>query len=453
VSSTATRRLAEFAASLRYETLPPPVIARSRELAIDWFGSAIAGGGAAPVRAIETFALSQGPASGASTSLASGRRTSAYFAAMVNAAACHVVEQDDVHNGAVYHPAAVVFPAAFALAEERHLAVARLVEAVAAGYEAGIRVGEFLGRSHYEHFHTTGTAGTIAAAVTAGRLIGLDAERMVHAMGSAGTQASGLWAFLADAAHSKQLHPARASANGIAAALLAEQGMTGAARVLEGRHGMGEAMSRDADPSRIDDALGTRWAILEVSLKWHASCRHTHPAADALLAVMQRERLKADDLARVVARVHRGAIDVLGAVGVPASIHQSKFSMGTVLGLVAANGQASLEDFDRDALSSPAVARIRERVEMVLDAEVDAYYPAAWIGKVSVETVDGRLFDGRIDNPKGDPENPLTPEEVVRKAERLVAYRGAISDSASPAAWLHRLQNLAPEQSVSSLFQ
>lgn len=445
-------RLAAFVAGLSYDALPPAVIDRARELVIDWFGSAIAGGGARPVRAIEALARSQGPASGSSTSLASGEKTSAYFATMINAAACHVVEQDDVHNGAVYHPAAVVFPAAFAIAEERGLSVRHLIEGVVAGYESGIRLGEFLGRSHYEHFHTTGTAGTIGSAVTVGRLIGLDAGQMAHAIGSAGTQAAGLWAFLADAADSKQLHPARASANGLAAALLAEQGMTGGARVLEGPHGMGDAMSRDADPSKIDAALGERWAILEVSLKWHASCRHTHPAADALLAVMQREGLKADDIARVIAGVHRGAIDVLGAVDVPSTVHQSKFSLGTVLGLVATKGHATLDDFDTDALTSPAVARIRERVQMTLDPEVDARYPVTWIGKVTVETVDGRRFDGRVDNPKGDPENPLTPEEVLAKAGRLIAYRGALSAGSSPRLWLDRLCDLAPARSVSELF-
>lgn len=453
MSSSPTQRLATFAATLDYTALPPAVVSRALELAVDWLGSAVAGGGARPVRAIEALARSQGPETGASTSLASGRRTSAYFASMINAAASHVVEQDDVHNGAVYHPAAVVFPVAFALAEERGLTVARLIEAVVAGYETGIRVGEFLGRSHYEHFHTTGTAGAIAAAVTAGRLIGLDGSRMVHAIGSAGSQAAGLWAFLADAADTKQLHPARASANGLAAALLAELGMTGAMRVLEGAHGMGEAMSRDADPTKIDADLNTRWTILEVSLKWHASCRHTHPAADALQAVMQREGLMAADLARVITRVHRGAIDVLGAVKVPASVHQSKFSMGTVLGLIATGGHAALEDFDRDALTSPDVARVRDLVEMELDPEVDARYPKSWIGKVTVETVDGRRFDGRVDSPKGDPENPLMSDEVRSKAERLVAYRGPIATGVDPNTWLRRLQNLDPLQPVSDLFR
>ena len=158
--------------------------------------------------AIERYAAAMGPVDGPSEVLITRRRTTPLFAAMVNAAAAHVVEQDDVHNGSVFHPAAVV-PPALAVAQALGRSGRDLLTAAVAGYEVGIRVGEFLGRSHYKIFHTTGTAGTIAAAVTVGRLLNLDAGQMLHALGSAGTQAAGLWEFLRDAADSKQLHPPR----------------------------------------------------------------------------------------------------------------------------------------------------------------------------------------------------------------------------------------------------
>ena len=164
--------------------------------------------------AIERHAAAMGPADGPSEVLITRRRTTPLFAAMVNAAAAHVVEQDDVHNGSVFHPAAVVFPPALAVAQTLGRSGRDLLTAAVAGYEVGIRVGEFLGRSHYKIFHTTGTAGTIAAAVTVGRLLNLDAGQMLHALGSAGTQAAGLWEFLRDAADSKQLHTAKAAADG-----------------------------------------------------------------------------------------------------------------------------------------------------------------------------------------------------------------------------------------------
>ena len=107
-----------------------------------------------------------------------------------------------------------MFPPALAVAQALGRSGRDLLTAAVAGYEVGIRVGEFLGRSHYKIFHTTGTAGTIAAAVTVGRLLNLDAGQMLHALGSAGTQAAGLWEFLRDAADSKQLHTAKAAADG-----------------------------------------------------------------------------------------------------------------------------------------------------------------------------------------------------------------------------------------------
>jgi 2-methylcitrate dehydratase PrpD len=321
--------------------------------------------------------------------------------------------------------------------------------AAVAGYEVGIRVGEFLGRSHYKIFHTTGTAGTLAAAAATGSLLGLSPEQMAHAFGSAGTQSAGLWEFLRDAADSKQLHTAHAAAAGLTAAYLAADGFTGARRIFDGAQGMAAGMSSDADVSRLTDRLGTRWALAETSFKFHASCRHTHPAADALLAVMQGHELKADDVAAVTALVHQGAIDVLGPVLDPQTVHQSKFSMGTVLGLIALHGRAGLTDFDMH-WHDPAVIAFRERVTMRHDAEVDAAYPARWIGKIEVETRDGRTLQARIDEPKGDPGNSLGRIEIEDKALRLAAYRDGASAGEMKRA-ISRIRALRDSARVGSL--
>ncbi len=427
-----TAELAAFAAGLRFDAIPEPVIRKTEDLLVDWLGSAVAGHGARPVQSIMRFALAMGPQAvlGADTSpagpcevLVNRARTSPYLAAMANAAASHVAEQDDVHNGSVFHPGTVVFPAAVAAAQALGSSGRELLAASVAGYEVGIRVGEFLGRSHYKVFHTTGTAGTLAAAAAVGKLLKLDAQQMQHAFGSAGTQSAGLWEFLRTAADSKQLHTAHAAAAGLMAAYLAKDGFTGAAQILEGPQGMAAGMSSDADPARLTEALSTRWATIETSFKYHASCRHTHPAADALLQVMQQHRLKPQDLARVVTHVHQGAIDVLGPVVRPLTVHQSKFSMGTVLALVARFGHAGLAEFEQHFLDD-ATQALRERVSMELDAEVDAAYPKRWIGKVTVHTSDGRVLMGRVDEPKGDPGNTLSREEITAKALRLAAFSG-----------------------------
>ncbi|AYC34086.1 MmgE/PrpD family protein [Pseudomonas cavernae] len=423
--SNNTRALAEFLAGLRYEDLPQAVVERTEDLFLDWLGSALASQGAHPIPLFERYAQKMGPADGRCQIIVNGQRSSAYFAALVNAASSHLVEQDDLHNSSVLHPATVVFPAALAAAQDLGKSGRELVVACVAGYEAGIRIGEFLGRSHYRIFHTTATVGTLAAAVSVAKLLDFDTEQFVNCLGSAGTQAAGLWEFLRDAADSKQLHTAKAAADGLLAAYLTADGLTGAKNILEGEQGMAAGMSKDADAKWLVDRLGTRWALAETSFKFHASCRHTHPAGDALLALMQREKLGFEQIESVTTRVHQGAIDVLGRVVVPQSVHQAKFSMGTVLGLIAVYGKAGLTEFEQFSLSDPRVSAFREKVSMVLDPEVDGAYPQRWLGRINVQTTDGRQLTSAIDEPKGDPGNTLSRPELEDKFQRLVAFSGA----------------------------
>lgn len=253
-----TRALATFLAGLRYEDLPVAVVHRAEELFLDWIASALAGRTARPITILDRLAATMGPSGGSCELLGSRRRTSPLFAALVNGASSHVVEQDDVHNESVFHPGTVVWPAALAAAQDIGASGSDLITAAVAGYEAGARVGAYLGRSHYRVFHTTGTAGTLAAAAAVAHVLGADGATMLHALGSAGTQAAGLWEFLRDAADSKQLHAGKAAADGLLAAYLARDGFTGATRILEGEQGMAAGMSADADSRHLTEGLGER---------------------------------------------------------------------------------------------------------------------------------------------------------------------------------------------------
>ena len=448
-----SKELASFAAHLKIQDIPNEVIARAEDLLVDWFGSAIAGKGSRPVETIAQFAQKMGGFDsthlGPSEVLISRNSSSPFLATMVNAAASHVAEQDDVHNGSVFHPATVVFPPALACAQAIGASGEDMLTAAVAGYEVGIRVGEFLGRSHYKVFHTTGTAGTLAAAATVGHLLKLNPEQMLNAFGSAGTQSAGLWEFLRDAADSKQLHTAHAASVGLMSAYLAQAGFTGAQHILEGKQGMAAGMSSDSDPSKLVDGLGTRWAIAETSFKYHASCRHTHPAADALLQVLLTHKLKPSDISKVETLVHQGAIDVLGPVTDPATVHQSKFSMGTVLALVAHYQFAGLTEFDQH-FHDDAICLFRDRVTMTLDPEVDSAYPQRWIGKVKVHLHNGEILDGRVDEPKGDPGNTLNRSEITAKALRLAAFSGGATPAEMSKAIDH-LWNIRKQSKITLL--
>ena len=448
-----SKALATFAAELKIGDIPPEVLARTEDLLVDWFGSAIAGKGSRPVETMTQFAQNMGGFNtanpGSAEILISRKNSSPFLATLANAAASHVAEQDDVHNGSVFHPGTVVFPAALATAQTIGASGEDLLVAAVAGYEVGIRVGEFLGRSHYKTFHTTGTAGTLAAAAAVGHLLKLSPTQMLHAFGSAGTQSAGLWEFLRDAADSKQLHTAHAASTGLMSAYLAQSGFTGAEHILEGKQGLAAGMSSDADPSKLIDRLGSRWTIAETSFKYHASCRHTHPAADALLQVMLAHHLKPSDIAKVETLVHQGAIDVLGPVTDPTTVHQSKFSMGTVLALIAHYQFAGLQEFDRH-FHDQAICAFRDRVTMILDPEVDGAYPQRWIGKVKVYLNSGEVLEGRVDEPKGDPGNTLSRAEITDKAMRLAAFSGGASPTEMSAA-IERLWNIRKQSKIGLL--
>ena len=420
---SASQMLSDFAADLHYDDIPEDIIFRAEELFLDWYASAIAGCKAPPVRALHAVATQMGPQSGSCRLVGYPETTSPLFAAMVNAAASHVVEQDDLHNQSILHPATVVFPAVLAVAQAHpELSGKAFLTAVIAGYECGIRVGQFLGKSHYRIFHMTGTAGTVGAAMAVSNLLRLTRSQTLHALGSAGTQAAGLWEFLKDAADSKQLHTAKASMDGLLAAYTAKQGLTAASQILEGRQGMAAGMLGEGDETQLTDRLGERWATMETSFKYHACCRHTHPAADALLALRNKHQLDPGEVKRIVVYVYQAAKDVLGVVDNPVTIHQSKFSMGFVLALILRYGCAGVTDFTQKALEDSRNRRLHDLVEMRVDPEIDAVYPQKWSARVHVEMLNGDHYESFVERPKGDPGNMLSRAELETKAVSLARY-------------------------------
>jgi len=439
---TPSAQLACFASSLKFRDIPKDVIDRITDLYVDWAGSALSGKGHRAISILENFANTMGPSDGPCEILTSRKTTSPFFATMVNAAASHISEQDDVHNGSVFHPATIVFPAALAIAQQKQLSGQAFLIACVTGYEVGIRVGEFLGRSHYKIFHTTGTAGTLASAATVGNLLKLNETEMLNAFGSAGTQSAGLWEFLRDAADSKQLHTAKSSAEGLMSAVLAQDGFTGAKEILEGKQGLAAGMSSDSDVNKLTDRIGERWAVLETSFKFHASCRHTHPAADALLKVVTDYNLGVGDIGKVVCHVHQAAIDVLGPVTNPQTVHQAKFSMPATLGLIATHRKAGLHEFAH-VLQDKTALSFLNRVHMKLDEEVNREYPDRWIGKVTVVTSSGKELSARVDDPKGDPGNTLSREEIDTKARSLAISGNAVVSDNELDDVMNKLWNIA----------
>ncbi len=228
-----TEKLSEWLVNSRASGLPPATLEITKRYVLDWLGSALAGKTTVPGQKLMNYAKTQpaGPCHIVGTNLTG----SAESAALVNGGISHMVEMDDLDRGSVVHPAAVIIPAALAIAEREKSTGEAFLSAVAAGYEIAIRIGEAVGKGHYYYFHNTSTCGVFGAAAAAGWLMDLSKDQFVYALGNAGTQSSGLWQFNADGDMSKHLHAGRAAANGVLAADLARQGFTGARCILVGK--------------------------------------------------------------------------------------------------------------------------------------------------------------------------------------------------------------------------
>jgi 2-methylcitrate dehydratase PrpD len=424
LEASLTERLADWQLARRDTGFAAADIEAARLLVLDWLGSAVAGMGTDTGRIFLEYARLQPAGKVTLLGLAEGR--SVEVAALVNGALSHIVEMDDVERESVTHPGAVVVPAALAVAERVGASGLELLAAVVAGYEIMVRVGAALGPEHYHHFHNTSTAGVFGAAAAAGWLLGLDRERLVWALGNAGTQASGLWQFNDEGALTKPLHPGRAAANGVLAATLSRLGLTGARRILEGERGFFAGLAPRGDPQRVVAHLGEAGeplCVQKISIKPHASCRHTHAPIDAALAL--RAQLPADaaiDAVRV--STYKAALTLCDKPD-PHTAPDAKFSLQFCVASALLRGRVGLAEFSDAALADSAVRALLPRIAVAVDPAREAAYPGCWSAAVEVRLADGRTFEATQDRPKGDPENPLSVPELEAKFRNLAAAGGA----------------------------
>ena len=444
-SDTLTSGFARFVNRLSYSNLSENQIYKIKTFFLDWLGSAYAGQNEPPVRSLLEVVRGLG-GTPESTIIPENAKSMSLLAALANGASSHVVEMDDLHRGSVFHPAASIMPAVFALAEKERASGPDLIVGILVGYEVGIRIAMAVGQSHYHYWHTTATCGTFGAAAGAAKILGLDEEQFIWALGSAGTQAAGLWEFLVESAMSKQLHPGKAALNGVLSALLAQKGFTGARRILEGEKGFFRATSTDFDEEKCVAGLGCEFMFERNSLKYYASCGHTHSAIDAGFDAVKGNRVTGREVDRVDLYVYQAAIDLLGDVEA-ITPYVAKFNLPFCLATALRYGHVDPEDFTEKRLEDPEIRMLMERVNILNDPALNRSYPEKWPARVEIFMDDGRHIRGASDYPKGEPENPLTEEELFSK------FKGLTRDHLSPSAAKTLMERCMSLEKVSDVGQ
>lgn len=342
-------------------------------------------------------------------------------AALINGTASHALELDDFDGCG--HTGAVVIPAVSSVAQACGASGATVITAIAAGYDLAGRMLNAAGgyRPHNGlGWHSTATCGTFGAALAAARVLQLDAERTTHALGIAGTYMGGTWAFMKDGAMTKRMHPGKAAETGVAAAYLAQAGMTGPAYILESDWGgfFNTYCGAHAQPEQVLKQLGEFNAIALTGIKPYACCRASHGAIDAMLQLQHKHGLRAEDIAHVEVHCPAHTAKLVGGYRIE-SVLEAQMSMPYSLAVTALTGRADLPQFAPPQIDHPQIQRLMQAITLVPDLPAEhAYGPI-----VQVQCKDGRNLQEQVKFAKGHPTNPISDTELRAKAHSLITPR------------------------------
>jgi 2-methylcitrate dehydratase PrpD len=396
-----TRDLAAFLARFRFEDLPESAVHEARRGVIDWIGCALAG---SKHRTLDKLlpVLNALNAQPQATVLGRDLQLGMTEASLANGQMGHVLDFDDTHmGGVVLHASSPILAALFALAERGTCDGRALICAYAAGFEAGVRVGQSAPGHHDGGWHLTGTLGTIAASAAAAKLLGLDAQQMTYALGIAATQSAGMQQNRGTMC--KSFHAGRAASNGLLAALLAQQGFDSSEEIVEGKRGFARIYSDVAKPDVVLDQLGMRWEIARNGYKPYACGVVLHPILDAMVALGEKRLLAPDAIARIEARVHPIAVRITG-LGDPKTGLQSKFSIYHASAVAYLDRVAGIAQFSDARAAAADVVALRGKIEVKTDEGFRKDEAQATLVTAQGERVEAHVAhaSGTVDNPMSD---------------------------------------------------
>jgi len=424
-----TQELAEYCSGLKFRQLPEEVIDRVKYFFLDFIGVACRGSQEDSSKSMYRFISEMGRRQQGGVIIGTKDRAFHLYSALANGTSAHAIEMDDVNNEASLHPGVVVFPSCLATGEMVGASGRDFIEAAVSGYEVMIRLGRAAGpeNSYKRGFHPTGTCGTFGSSIAASKLMGLKKEGMVSALGIAGSQAAGSMEYLAQGAWTKRFHAGWAAHSGMIAARLAQKGFRGPSSIIEGRDGFLHAYSNGSDPSKVLEQIGSWFGVMHTSVKPHGCCRYMQPPIDAVLKIVKENDLRPDGVEKIRLGLLRAGsqliADPIESKYSPQSIVDAQFSMPFGAAVALLYRKAGLDEFQLSKIKSEEVKQVMRRVECVVDPELDKTFPRQWGATAEILTKEGKKYFARVDYCKGDPENPLSWNELIEKFNGL-SHRG-----------------------------
>jgi 2-methylcitrate dehydratase PrpD len=411
----ATTRLAEHVAATRYEDLGANTLHAFKRAFQDHLTCAIAGSAMPVSRALLEY-FGETDASRIATVIGNGTRLSPQNAALVNGANTHGLDFDDGHTNGSAHPSGAVFPAVLAAAEQYGSSPQQIIIAAVMGYDVMCRIAAAMHPATARRgWHNTAIAGVFGAAAAVSKLLGLNAEQTRNALGLAGSFSGGIREYLDEGAEIKRIHPGKAARDGLLCAEFAKRGVTGPTKVLEGRYGFGNIHANgEMKWDRLMLGLGERYEIESAYFKPYPCCRHYHSVIDGILALRSEHGFNAGDVKHIQIGLY--------AVGVNGHDHKhfdnlldAQMSAPVAAALALVDGDIAAHRFAPESLERVEVQRLIAASDTQIDDECERIYPGRRSGVVRIDLKDGRSFEKRVLDPKGEGENPMTDDDLKRK--------------------------------------
>jgi len=416
-----SRELIEFAHGLKLEALPPDIVSRAKGCLLDSLGCALFGSLQPWAKIMADEMLAEG-SHGRSTVIGHKQTLAAPAAALCNGTAMHGFELDDLLDEAIVHPGAIIIPAALAAAEAVDAPGSRLLLGIIAGYETLKRVGLAVGlEPSHRGFHNTSVIGPVGAAVAAGVVMGLAPAQLASATGLACSTSSGIKSFAAGTGGGmmKRMHAGRAAESGVRMAQLAARGFTGPPTAIDGRFGLLEVFGgKTARPELLTAGLGKDWAMECVYVKVYPCCSWIQAAVQQLVALRGRQPLRPEDIRQVrigassYAAKNNGEpapVDTMGA--------QYSFPYCAALALTGDPTDPGMY-LDR-AIEDAGRRALARRVELYVDAEMEAAYPKHYGSRIELLLANGERRTSFVLDPHGMPADPVSNQERLDKFTRL----------------------------------
>ena len=342
-------------------------------------------------------------------------RLPAHYAALLNATFAHSMDFDDTHRDAVIHIGTPLFATLLALAGEHEVSGRDFLTAAVVGYDVTGKVGKAHGGTvHARGFHPTATTGIFGCSAAGARLLGYSAQQTANAMGLNVSQSAGSTQFLENGSWNKRFHTGLAAHNAVMSLVMARHDYLGATSPIEGSRGYFALYAgSDADASRALDGLGSEFEVMNTAVKPYPCCRYSHATIDAVADIVRAESLASPDIDGIDIALgvtgYSMVADPPEAKRVPSNVVEGQFSVYFAAAATAGKGGYAWDAYDR--LDDAEVRRLMQRTSVTLDQR----FGSGMESIVSLRTADGRVIERTVPFPKGEPENPMTWDEMQAK--------------------------------------